>query len=218
MFHANGDPVVSSNLSREYESAARAAGKPVTAVYYEGVRHPAALPPVAGAPDPTSKADAAARAIAFLRAALVRPTVFEGTASGAEQVPPAGGPGAGRVRLAFNDQTNDLSYTVTLNGLSPAQVTGATLNRGPRGATGPVVHHLTMNGTHTISGWVRLSAAEAADLRAGSLYIVLSSTAAPGGFARMQLATGTGAGGRIAPPSTGDAGLAEDSPATGVRP
>jgi hypothetical protein len=208
MFHANGDPVVSSSLSREYESAAQAAGKPVTGVYYEGVRHPAALPPVAGAPDSASKADAATRAMAFLRAALVTPVRIEGTATGDEVVPRVPGTSGARVSVTFNSATRDLGYTITLSGISAAGVKSATLNRGDRGSAGLAIRNLQVHDSLAISGWLRLSAAEAADFFAGSLYVSLQSEELPDGFARMQL-TPAALAGRIQPPSTGDAGLAQ---------
>jgi hypothetical protein len=213
MFHANGDPVVAASLSREYEAAARSASKPVTAVYYDGVRHPAVLPPVAGTADPVSKADANSRALAFLRAALVNPGIIEGTATGAEQVPSAAVGATARVNATFNSQTNDLGYTITVGGLSPAYVTEVTINRGAKGNNGPVLHSLPTSDSHAISGWLRLTPAEAADLRAGNLYLNLQSQANPGGFARLQLTLRGGSAGSITPPNTGDAGLAEN-PAT----
>ena len=207
MFQATGDPTVPVDAARQYEAAAREAGKPLTAVYYEGIRHPAVLAPVVGTGDPVSRADAEGRIVAFLRAALMTPVSIEGTAVGTELVPPVSAAAGARVSITFNDQTRDLGYTITLNGLSAAQLSSATLNLGARGANGPVVHNLSLSESLASSGWVRLSAAEAADLRAGNLYIAMSSREAPGGFARIQLSTGTGAAGLIAPPSTGDAGL-----------
>ena len=64
LLHGTADPVIPVAQSREYERAARALGKPVTAVYLEGAGHQTTL-------WPESQAEARQRATAFLRAHLL---------------------------------------------------------------------------------------------------------------------------------------------------
>jgi dipeptidyl aminopeptidase/acylaminoacyl peptidase len=71
ILHGTDDPLAPVELSREYEAAARALGKPVTAVYFEGVGHQtSAQAGMAGAP-PASQVEARRLAIAFLREHLL---------------------------------------------------------------------------------------------------------------------------------------------------
>jgi hypothetical protein len=157
---------------------------------------------------------------------------LRGTATGAEENPPIVGGGSAQVTFVFDDVTNDLTYAVTVSGLSPDLVTASHIHRGARGVNGPIVHNLSTTGFTQISGTIRLSAADVADLRAGNFYVNVHSKANAGGFARWQMVTpgpavarpagapggpgGPGAPGGpggpgarpIAPPRTGDAGLA----------
>jgi dienelactone hydrolase len=48
LLHGTADPSAPVELSREYERAARALGKPVVAVYFEGVGHQVTVPPAGG--------------------------------------------------------------------------------------------------------------------------------------------------------------------------
>lgn len=74
LLHGTADRVVPVEQSREYERAARALGKPITAVYFEGVSHVVTLLP--RGPEALTEARRAAqpearrRAIAFLREQL----------------------------------------------------------------------------------------------------------------------------------------------------
>lgn len=73
LLHGTADRVQPAEQSREYERAARAVGKPVTAVYFEGVGHVTTIVP--GVPEPESlaqarraaQAEARRRAVEFLR-------------------------------------------------------------------------------------------------------------------------------------------------------
>lgn len=73
LLHGTADPTVPVEQSREYESAARALGKSITAVYFEGVGHQVTLAPGRAEPEPladarrTAQAEARRQAIAFLR-------------------------------------------------------------------------------------------------------------------------------------------------------
>jgi dienelactone hydrolase len=78
LLHGSADPSAPVELSREYERAARALGKPVQAVYFEGVGHQVTLPPVGGeagslaAARLGAQAEARRQAIAFLREHLLK--------------------------------------------------------------------------------------------------------------------------------------------------
>lgn len=65
VMHGTADKLVPVEQSREYERAARALGKPLDVVYFEGVGH------IAGV-QPESQAEARKRAIAFLREYLLK--------------------------------------------------------------------------------------------------------------------------------------------------
>jgi len=73
LLHGTADPSIPVDQSREYERAARALGKPVTAVYFEGVGHQVTLAPGRAEPGPladarrAAQAEARRQAIAFLR-------------------------------------------------------------------------------------------------------------------------------------------------------
>ena len=63
ILHGTADQEMPVELSREYERAARALGKSITAVYFEGIGHMPSL-------QPASQIEARQRAIAFLREKL----------------------------------------------------------------------------------------------------------------------------------------------------
>lgn len=141
---------------------------------------------------------------------------MEGTATGAQENPPVSGPGTVQVRFTFNDQTNVLTYSATVNGIAAAETTAAHIHRGARGVNGPIVHNLSTTPFSAIQGSITLSAADVADLRAGNFYFNAHSNANPGGFARFQLvlpasAEATATPAPVRPPATGDGGLVQDS-------
>jgi len=78
MLHGTADRVVPVDQSREYERAARALGKPLTAVFFEGMGHQVTAPPSGTEPPDLAAArrkvqpEARRQAIEFLRAQLVR--------------------------------------------------------------------------------------------------------------------------------------------------
>lgn len=78
VLHGTADPNAPVELSREYERAARALGKSVVAVYFEGVGHQVTLPPAGGETESLAaarlgvQAEARRQAIAFLREHLLK--------------------------------------------------------------------------------------------------------------------------------------------------
>jgi hypothetical protein len=151
---------------------------------------------------------------------------IEGTATGAEEVPAVTGPGSARVRFVFDDVARTLTFSATVNGISPDQVTAAHIHRAARGSNGGIVHNLSLTGFTQISGTLQLSEADVADLRAGNFYFNVHSRENPGGFARFQLTLPASAPSpasatpatpaTVSPPRTGDGGLADQ--ATSLAP
>lgn len=78
MLHGTADRVVPVELSRDYDRAARALGKPLTAVFYDGVGHMVTFTPPGTEPPALAEArrnvqpQARQRAIEFLREHLAR--------------------------------------------------------------------------------------------------------------------------------------------------
>jgi hypothetical protein len=142
---------------------------------------------------------------------------MQGVATGAEENPPVAGAGTVQVRFTFNDQTNVLTYSATVNGISASETTAAHIHRGARGVNGPIVHNLSTVPFGSIQGQIALSAADVADLRAGNFYFNAHSVVNPGGFARFQLllpaapAPAPAATAPVRAPSAGDGGLVGDS-------
>jgi hypothetical protein len=159
---------------------------------------------------------------------------FAVQASGANEVPAVTSGGAASGQFSFDDETNELTYVVAVRGINQDQVTAAHIHRGAAGEAGPVAYTLSEVGFLQVAGTVMLSDEDADLLMAGGLYLNVHSIDHPDGFARGQLAPpeattsddtdetdGTPeatpeagateeveASTDIAPPSTGDAGLA----------
>lgn len=78
ILHGTADPAIPVEQSREYEQAARAMGKPVTAVYFEGMGHHVTVPyrtepPALAEMRRKTQPEARRRAIEFLREHLAKP-------------------------------------------------------------------------------------------------------------------------------------------------
>jgi hypothetical protein len=141
-------------------------------------------------------------------------------ATGVEENPPIAQPSASVYgHFVYDSASQVLDWSLRVSGLSPDQVTSATLSRGAKGATGTVVATLSVAGFETLSGRLTLNAATIADLRAGNLFVNVSSSANKTGFARAQLALPAAAApaapSAITPPNTGDAGLLGSSSSAG---
>jgi hypothetical protein len=145
---------------------------------------------------------------------------MQGTATGAEENPPVAGSGTVQVRFTFDDATKVLTYSATVNGISPAEVTASHIHRGAKGVNGPIIYPLSTTSFSSVSGQITLTDADVADLKAGNLYFNAHSNANPGGFARFQLilpaaptapaASPTAVTASPRPPATGDGGLIGD--------
>ena len=131
------------------------------------------------------------------------PVAFEVQATGAQEVTPVDNPGSAFARFTFDEDTQELTFAVTVSGLSPNLVTASHIHRGAAGVNGPVVHFISDKGFTQAAGTIELSDEDVAVLMAGDFYLNVHSAEHPGGFARGQLIMPAA----IAPPSTGDAGL-----------
>jgi hypothetical protein len=146
---------------------------------------------------------------------------MQGIATGAEENPPVAGAGTVVVRFTFDDATKVLTYSATVNGISPAEVTASHIHRAAKGVNGPIIYPLSTTSFSSVSGQITLTDADVADLKAGNLYFNAHSNANPGGFARFQLvlpaasspapsASATTVTASPRPPATGDGGLIGD--------
>jgi hypothetical protein len=114
-------------------------------------------------------------------------TTIEVQAVGANENPAVTGPGSAFARFTFDDVTKELTYAVTVSGISADQVTASHIHRGAAGVNGPIVYFLSATGFTQVAGKITLNDADVADLKAGNFYVNVHSIANPGGFARGQL-------------------------------
>ena len=106
---------------------------------------------------------------------------------GANEVPAVTGNGSGSVDAAFDKKSNLLRWKVSYMGLS-GPATGAHFH-GPAavGANAPVALGWTAPIQSPMEGSATLTAAQAADLRAGRWYAKIHTAANPGGEIRGQM-------------------------------
>jgi hypothetical protein len=107
--------------------------------------------------------------------------------TGAQEVPSVTSPGSATATITFDDITRALGYNLTVQGIPAEQVTAAHIHRGAVGVNGPVIYTLSATGFSSVSGVITLTAADAADLMAGNIYLNVHSYAYPNGFARAQI-------------------------------
>lgn len=137
-----------------------------------------------------------------------RAATFEFTveATGSNEVPSVSGPGSATGEFTFDDETNELEYRVTVDGLSEDEVTAAHIHSGAEGENGPILYTLSDEGFTEIEGSVQLTDDDVQALMDGELYLNVHSIDNPDGFARGQLelpAEATGDGTPEASPSPG---------------
>jgi len=107
--------------------------------------------------------------------------------SGAQEVPPKPGSGAGTVVTSLNKETKTLRWTVTYSGLSGPVTAGHFHGPAPAGANAGVVVPFTGSMASPIEGTATLTDAQMADLVAGKWYANLHTAANPGGEIRGQV-------------------------------
>jgi hypothetical protein len=136
-------------------------------------------------------------------------------ASGANEVNAVTDGGSAVGVFSFDAVTSEITYDVTVHGLSANLVTAAHIHKGAAGVSGPPVITLSMGGETSFSGSATLTADQVKDLTAGNYYFNVHSKEHPGGFARGRLELPKAATSAdkpsISPPSTGDGGLARDA-------
>lgn len=108
-------------------------------------------------------------------------------AAGANHVPVVSSGGAANAQFYFDDETNELTYSVGIVGVASDEVTGAQIQRGMSGEEGPVAYTLADEGFTQITGSLELSDEDVDALMAGGLYLNVLSVDFPEGFARGQL-------------------------------
>ena len=138
------------------------------------------------------------------------------TATGAEENPAVESPGRALTRFTFDTETNELTYAVTVSGISQTKVTAAHIHLGADGTNGPVVYPLSLEPFSQVAGSISLTEEDVANLAAGDLYVNVHSLDHPGGFARAQIIFPglIEEPAPIMPPSTGDGGLVDGSKGT----
>jgi hypothetical protein len=146
-------------------------------------------------------------------ATLTAPVTFDVVLSGANEVPPVTSPVGGHARFHFDPRTAVLHYDITVTGVSPNLITAAHIHRAPAGSNGPGAFPIADAGFTQVSGDITLSDADVDDLLDGNFYVNVHSVDHPGGAARGQLIVpAASVPSAITPPSTGDAGLADNGP------
>lgn len=107
--------------------------------------------------------------------------------SGASEVPPTASNASGSVEAKLNQQTNELSWTVTYSGLSGPATGGHFHGPAVAGQNAGVVIPITGGLASPVQGVASLTATQAADLMAGKWYVNLHTAANPNGEIRGQL-------------------------------
>jgi Asp-tRNA(Asn)/Glu-tRNA(Gln) amidotransferase A subunit family amidase len=87
----------------------------------------------------------------------------------------AEGGGTVSATFSFDPTTNELSYTVTISALPASQMLAATIHRGAKGESGPVIAVLANHPFRTISGMERLSDPDRERMMSGGLYLRIAS-------------------------------------------
>jgi CHRD domain len=152
------------------------------------------------------------------------PVEFTVQVKGAEEVPPVTS-GSAVAKFIWDDDTNLLTYTVTVSGVPQDQVTAAHFHRGAAGLNGPIVYTVSDKGFATLGpASLTLTAQDEADLKSGEWYVNLHSQEYPSGFARGQMIVPGSLGAsqtpappsaNVGPPRSGDGGLADSDDGAG---
>jgi hypothetical protein len=152
------------------------------------------------------------------------PVEFTVQVTGSEEVPPVNS-GSAVANFIWDDDTNLLTYTITVSGVRQDQVTAAHFHRGAAGLNGPIVYTISDKGFATLGpASLTLTAQDEADLKSGQWYVNLHSQEYPSGFARGQMIVPGSLGAsqtpappsaNVDPPRSGDGGLADSYDPTG---
>ena len=112
------------------------------------------------------------------REAEAGPVRVEVTATGARSVPSATVPFQANARFSFVDRTRELVYDIRVSG-ALGDVAGVYLHRRATRQNGGVAYILAKSAAARVAGTITLTAAEAADLKAGKCYVAVISAKAP---------------------------------------
>ena len=104
---------------------------------------------------------------------------------GAQEVPPRDTAGFGHADLLLNDETNELSWIITFQGMV-TPVVGAHFHEAPAGVNGPIVIPIGDLESPSIGAATVTDGFEAA-LLAGNVYINIHTELFPGGEIRGQV-------------------------------
>ena len=114
---------------------------------------------------------------------------FNATLNEAQETPPTGESGTGTCTATYNNENNELNYTLTWNGLTGVP-TAMHFHKAGIGVAGDVEIPIT-GFTASASGMLTASAIvdedEAQDLLEGKFYVNIHTAAHPGGEIRGQL-------------------------------
>jgi len=113
---------------------------------------------------------------------------FDLIATGAKSIPPSDVPFNASARFTFNGTTRTLGFDIALPAASLDQIGGVYLHRRVNRPNGGVAHILAKSPALQLRGSVTLSEQEAADLKAGKLYVSVVSRNSPRSSARGDLA------------------------------
>ena len=111
---------------------------------------------------------------------------FSAKLDGASESPATTSKGTGTAKLAFDDASKKLTYTVTYKGLSGDAVAAHFHGPADAGANGGVELPIA-TGPSPIKGEATLTDAQAADLAAGKWYVNIHTAANPMGEIRGQV-------------------------------
>jgi hypothetical protein len=152
------------------------------------------------------------------------PVEFTVQVTGSEEVPPVNS-GSAVANFIWDDDTNLLTYTITVSGVRQDQVTAAHFHRGAAGLNGPIVYTISDKGFAMLGpASLTLTAQDEADLKSGEWYVNLHSQEYPSGFARGQMIVPGSLGAsqtpappsaNVGPPRSGDGGLADSDDGAG---
>jgi amidase len=163
-FTPNGFPVGVELIGRPFAEPTLLA---LAFDYEQGTHH--RRPPVLDVAAPVSSTPAGGEAVA-VRAEVV--------ATGARSSPPSKVSFQAAGRFSFTEQTRELAFDIRITG-TVADVGGVYLHRRANRQNGGVAYVLAKSYSPTVSGSVTLTAAEAADLKAGKCYLAVISAKNP---------------------------------------
>ncbi len=116
--------------------------------------------------------------------------LFTATVEGVNVTPSVATDLQGVATFHYDPQTRVLTYTIQIGGSPLADITSVTINRGPVGVAGTAVYtlsHSIVSQTLPITGLINLSPRDEPLLRAGELYVNVTTQTHPNGALRGQI-------------------------------